>query len=135
MSDFTTALVFVNGTAMKGGVLARNLSSADFLGEVSTAPRYRFFSVRDEFPGLLRDDASGTSIAGELYRVDVKTVAEIFLPDEPPELELSLIFLSDGSHALGMIFRPGIEDLPDTTEITLFGGWRAYLQSLDASDS
>jgi hypothetical protein len=133
MSDFATALVFVNGTAMKGGVLAPNLSNAEFLGEVATASRYRFFSVRDEFPGLLRDDANGTSVAGELYRVDVATVAEVFLPDEPPELEFSLICLSDGSYALGMVLRPGIDKLPESTEITVFGGWRAYLKSLDAS--
>ena len=133
MSDFATARVFVNGTAMKGGVLSHNLAGATFLGEASTAPRYRFFSVGGEFPGLLRDDEGGTSITGELYLVDVEVIAEVFLPAEPPELELGLIRISDGSYAMGMVLRAGTESSPGSEEISSFGGWRAHLASLSAS--
>lgn len=132
MTAQQTELVFVNGTAMKGGGLSHHLAQAEFLGESATAPRYRFYSVRDEFPGLAPVDRGGASIAGELYRVDLETISQKFLPDEPRELELSLIAIHDGRYALGMILRPDFERLHGLEDITDRGGWRAHLASRDA---
>ena len=47
------AELFCNGGAMRGGNLHHTVSQHRFLGTVTTAPKYRFFSVRDEFPALL----------------------------------------------------------------------------------
>lgn len=124
-----TELVFVNGTAMKGGSLARNLAHSEFLGEAATARSYRFFSIRDEFPGLITDREGRASIAGEIYRVDLETISQKFLPDEPEELELSLIELSDGRYALGMVLRTDVQHHHGVTEITKYGGWRNYVAS------
>lgn len=121
--------VFVNGTAMKGGALNRNLRDAEFVGESATSSRYRFFSVRDEFPGLRRVVSGGSEIVGELYVVDAGAVLETFLPSEPEELELSVIEIADGSFALGMILRAGVERMIDATDISEFGGWRSYVES------
>ena len=76
--------MFVNGEAMSGGRLHVNLRAATFCGPCSTAPRYRFFSVRDEFPGLHPVPEGGASIPGELYEVSYETLRESLLPAEPP---------------------------------------------------
>ena len=86
-----TAL-FCNGEGMRGGAVHENLSGEPFLGEATTAPRYRFYSVRDEFPGVL-DVGTGTggAVRGELYDVELRTLLDRFLPGEPSELELGVV--------------------------------------------
>jgi gamma-glutamylcyclotransferase (GGCT)/AIG2-like uncharacterized protein YtfP len=119
-----TAL-FCNGEGMRGGAVHENLAGEPFLGEVTTAPRYRFFSVRDEFPGVVDvGTTAGGSVRGELYDVDLRTLLDRFLPGEPSELELGVVELSDGRAVLGMILRP--EERDRHRDITEFGGWRAY---------
>ena len=60
--------MFVNGQAMSGGSLSDALAGGRFLGAANTAPRYRFFSVRDEFPGLFRVADGGVPIPGSCTR-------------------------------------------------------------------
>jgi gamma-glutamylcyclotransferase (GGCT)/AIG2-like uncharacterized protein YtfP len=62
--------MFLNGTAMSGQKDHHAIAGATFVGPARTAPRHRFFAVRDEFPGLLPVDEGGLSIDGELYEVD-----------------------------------------------------------------
>jgi hypothetical protein len=108
--------LFCNGGAMRGGSLHHNVSSHPFVGTVRTTPDYRFFSVRDEFPALLLDHTAGAAIEGELYDIPLDDIRTSFLPDEPPELELTV----------GL--RPGVLDAqPDElTDITYAGSWRRY---------
>ena len=77
-----TAL-FCNGGAMRGGSLHHNVSAHTFLGTFRTAPNYRFYSVRDEFPALLLTESGGKSIEGELYDVPIEDIRTDFLPEEP----------------------------------------------------
>jgi gamma-glutamylcyclotransferase (GGCT)/AIG2-like uncharacterized protein YtfP len=116
--------LFLNGEAMSGGRLHDNVAGHPLVGEVRTAPRYRFYSVRDEFPGLAPAAGDGAAIAGELYDVPLALIAERFLPDEPPELELGVVELEDGSYALAVQLRPG--EAGRHTDITSYGGWRDY---------
>jgi hypothetical protein len=118
--------LFVNGEGMRGGGVHHNIAEYPYLGEVRTAPRYRFFSVRDEFPGLQLVETAGASIAGELYDVPLSVIAEKFLPDEPPELELGVIQLDDDSYALAVRLRPGEAESGKHKDITSYGGWRTY---------
>lgn len=120
--------LFCNGGAMRGGNLHHNVSEHRFLGSVRTAPIYRFFSVRDEFPALLLDESRGASIEGELYEVPMEAIRTDFLPEEPKELELTVIKLEDGRTVLAVALRPGLtETIADQlTEITGQGGWRRY---------
>ena len=121
-----TVRMFVNGQAMRGGSLHDALaSSAVFVGELRTAPLYRFYAVRDEFPGLHPSD-DGESIAGEVYEASYQTLREHLLPREPEELELSVIQLADGSGSMSMIMRRESLGLPGVRDITEFGGWHAY---------
>jgi gamma-glutamylcyclotransferase (GGCT)/AIG2-like uncharacterized protein YtfP len=121
--------VFLNGTAMSGGADHDTIAGAPFLGPAATAPRYRFYSVGDRFPGLVPVDEGGASIAGELYELDERTWHERLLPNEPPELRPGTITLSDGSSAHAMILELERADPGALRDITAFGGWRAYLQT------
>ncbi|MGB6277157.1 MAG: amidase, partial [Rhodococcus sp. (in: high G+C Gram-positive bacteria)] len=108
--------------------LHHNVSSHPFVGTVRTTPNYRFFSVRDEFPALLLDHTAGAAIEGELYDIPLDDIRKSFLPDEPPELELTVVALEDGRSVLGVGLRPGVLDAqPDElTDITYAGSWRRY---------
>jgi hypothetical protein len=122
--------MFVNGQAMSGGSLNDALAGARFLGAAETAPRYRFYSVRDEFPGLspVPDGGhGGYAVPGELYEVTYEILRERLLPGEPPELELGVIELSDGSGSLCMRMRAEAISAPGVTDISEAGGWRAHL--------
>lgn len=122
------AELFCNGGAMRGGNLHHNVSAHRFLGAVRTAPIYRFFSVRDEFPALLLTETGGTSIEGELYDVPLDSIRTDFLPEEPAELELTVVLLDDGRSVLAVGLRPGLVDTKagELIEITKDGGWRQY---------
>ena len=119
--------MFVNGQAMSGGSLNSALADAEFLGPAETAPKYRFYSVRDEFPGLHPVPTGGHTVPGELYAVTYRILREHLLPGEPPELELGVIELSDDSGSLSMRMRPEAFGLPGVTDISEAGGWRAHL--------
>ena len=125
--------LFVNGGGMRGGEVHYSIEGLPFLGEARTAPRYRFFSVRDEFPGLWPVDEGGVSIAGELYDVPLDVIRDRFIPAEPPELELGVVELDDGSSALVVVVRANVyasgEGLKDISE---YGGWRAYRASMSS---
>ncbi|MFC8520164.1 gamma-glutamylcyclotransferase [Streptomyces sp. NPDC057257] len=126
----TTVKMFVNGQAMSGGTLHHALAEARLLGPVRTAPLYRFFSVREEFPGLHPVTEGGASIVGEVYEVRYEILRAKLLPEEPEELELSVIALEDGSGSLSMRMRASALTAPGVTDITAHGGWHAYLASL-----
>lgn len=120
--------LMTNGEGMRGGAVHHTIADQPFVGERETAPKYRFYSVRDEFPGLLPvDDGSGCSIRGELYDVSLDVVRDRFLPDEPAELELGVVELADGSSALSMVLRRS--EVGTHRDISEHGGWRAYRES------
>lgn len=118
--------MFVNGEAMSGGRLNMYLRDSVFVGPRSTAARYRFYSVRDEFPGLHPVTEDGTSVPGELYEVSYATLRDRLMPAEPPELELGIIELEDGTGSLAMRMRPEALDAPGVVDISERGGWRDY---------
>jgi hypothetical protein len=122
--------LFVNGEGMSGGKVHYSIEGHKFLGPARTAPRYRFFSVRDEFPGLWRVEEGGVSIEGELYEVPLDVIRDSFIPAEPPELELGVLELDDGGSALVVLMRKEVvESGEGLTDISEYGGWRAYRAS------
>ena len=117
-------LMFLTGDGMRGGPLHRHIEGATLVGERHTLPRYRFYSVRDEFPALHPVAEGGGPVLGELYDVPMTQLHEL-LASEPPELELSIVELESGELSFGMILRRG-EREDALTDITSSGGWRAY---------
>jgi gamma-glutamylcyclotransferase (GGCT)/AIG2-like uncharacterized protein YtfP len=117
-------LMFLNGDGMRGGRLHAHIAGATLVGERRTLPRYRFYSVRDEFPALCPASDGGAAILGELYEVPMAQLREL-LAREPPELELSIVELAPDELSFGMILRRGVDEHA-FTDITRYGGWRAY---------
>jgi hypothetical protein len=134
-SDAGKLLMFLNGTAMSGFADHIHVEGARFIGPRSTAPRYRFYAVRDEFPGLVPVTTNGASIVGELYEMDRAAWQHKLLPNEPAELVPGEVELEDGLVSNVMILdldRVVPNDL--LVDICDFGGWRAYVQHLAASE-
>ncbi|MGA5821827.1 allophanate hydrolase-related protein [Kitasatospora sp. NPDC094028] len=123
------ARIFFNGQAMVGGPFHAKVADA-LVGPARTAPGYRFFSIDDVCPGLLRDAAADTAIEGELYDISLERLRDVILPGEPRELELGVIELEDGSACLSMLLARGEVERGVHREITHHGGWRAYLATL-----
>ncbi|THV32243.1 gamma-glutamylcyclotransferase [Glycomyces paridis] len=118
--------MFLNGGGMKGGELHHLIAGAPFLGPATTLPIYRLHAVGDDHPALEHAGDGGAAIEGELYDIDLKTLRESLLPAEPPDLELGVVGLADGTDALGMRLRADCADLPELTDITAHRSWRAY---------
>ena len=128
--------MFLNGTAMSGQPHHHAVDGARFLGPVRTAALYRFYAVRDSFPGLYPipagADLTGASIEGELYELPEEMLYDSLMPEEPAELELGVVELADGSvvNAMHLQFErvvPGDK----VVDIAGLGGWRAYQAFLD----
>ncbi len=122
----TTVPLFVNGEGMRGGSVHHSIEAHPFLGEAVTAPRYRFWSVGGRFPALTPVEDGGVPVPGELYDVPLTVVRDAFMPAEPPELELGVIELADGSAALAVLLRPELLGSPELEDISDAGGWRAW---------
>ena len=139
------ALMFLTGDGMRGGRLHQHIAgAAELVGERRTLPRYRFYSVRDEYPALCPVAEGGAAILGELYEVPMAQLNDL-LATEPPELELSIVALAapqpgvpdqaaapsagqtgPAGLSFGMILRRAQLGAGALTDITAYGGWRAY---------
>jgi hypothetical protein len=118
-------LLAVNGTLMRGLALNANLLAvgAVFVAETQTAPLYRLWSIRDQYPGMLRASQGGAAIQLELWELNAAGLLQV-LANEPPGLSVGQVALADGRTVLGVLAEPyAVEGQP---EITHFGGWRAY---------
>ena len=127
LSGSITVPLFLNGEGMRGGRVHPSIAHHTFLGEVQTAPRYRFYACAGGFPALWPVAEGGVPVPGELFALPLEAVRDEFMPVEPPELELAVIELADGSASLAVVLRPevhargeGLIDISDS------GGWRAY---------
>jgi gamma-glutamylcyclotransferase (GGCT)/AIG2-like uncharacterized protein YtfP len=125
------ALMFLNGDGMRGGRAHHPIEGIPLIGERHTAPLYRFYSVRDEFPGLYPAAGGGLPILGELYDVPMGPLRAL-LATEPPELELSVIELETGELSFAMVLRETEHGRGIHRDITQYGGWLAYRASLAA---
>jgi gamma-glutamylcyclotransferase (GGCT)/AIG2-like uncharacterized protein YtfP len=126
--------MFLNGTAMSGQKDHGSHRGSTFLGPARTAGRYRFFAVRDEFPGLFLVEKDGRSIDGELYDIPEAVLRNHLMPAEPRELELGRIELQDGQEVQAMLLVPSRIDPRDkVVDIAELGGFRVYQAFLAAN--
>ena len=121
------ALMFLNGGGMRGGPLHPRLQGAPLVRTARTAARYRFYSVDGRFPAMAPADP-GWPVLGELYDVPLEVLYDHLLPAEPPELELGVIQLEDGTASLATLLRTPFRLTAELTDISELGGWRAYLE-------
>ena len=119
-------LLAVNGTLMRGLALNGNLldSGGKFVREVRTAPVYRLYSIGDVHPAMLRAESGGAAIALEIWELPAAGLAQV-LAGEPAGLCIGKVALDDGGEVLGVLGEPWL--IARGAEITLHGGWRAYI--------
>ncbi|NEV78895.1 allophanate hydrolase [Rhodopseudomonas sp. BR0C11] len=123
----------VVGAHLSGMPLNHELTSrgARFLRAVPTAPDYKLFALQGGppfRPGLLRVSAGeGVPIATEVWAISAEGFGS-FVAGIPAPLGIGTTRLSDGTTPKGFIVEA--EGLKGATDISAFGGWRAYIKSL-----
>ncbi|MDH3714359.1 MAG: gamma-glutamylcyclotransferase [Gammaproteobacteria bacterium] len=117
--------LFVNGTLMRGLALHANLAGAEFLGEASTVPGYRVYSIDDLHPGMFEVEEGGVAVAGEVYRMP-EEVWQRVEAGEPPNLYRGMVRLDDGRELYGILYPRELAE-GRHRDISEFGGWRAYV--------
>jgi allophanate hydrolase len=96
-----------------------------------TSRQYKFYALKNTTPlkpGLVRVPTfEGTGIEVEIWALPADTVGS-FVEGVPQPLSIGTLELEDGSLVKGFLVEPtGIDGALD---ITSFGSWRSYLQSL-----
>ena len=128
-----TVKVAVVGAHLSGMPLNGQLTErgAMLVGRTETAPDYRFYALAGTVPpkpGLLRvAPGSGARIALEVWEMPVQHYGS-FVALIPAPLGIGTLKLDDGSSVQGFVCEPAALD--GARDISEFGGWRAYLQSL-----
>jgi len=130
-SEETLPIVVV-GAHLRGLPLNPQLVAlgAHFCAATHTAPRYRLFALPDTTPpkpGLLRVAENGASIEVEVWAVPSARVGA-FLASIAAPLGIGSIELLDGRRVHGFLCES--QALAGASDITVHGGWRAYLASL-----
>jgi gamma-glutamylcyclotransferase (GGCT)/AIG2-like uncharacterized protein YtfP len=117
----------VNGTLMRGFSLNQNLLdvNAEFVSDARTAPKYRLWSIRDEYPAMIRDENNGAKIDVEIWKLSAEALVTI-IQNEPTGLVVGKIELEEGKSMLGVLGEAFI--VVGQKEITEWKGWRTYLR-------
>ncbi|MET7773938.1 allophanate hydrolase [Nocardia sp. NPDC005366] len=128
VSDGVDLAVF--GAHLRGQPLHWQLEEigARFTGEIETTDAYRLTALdtAPPKPGLVRHGPGlGAPILGELFRVSRAGLGG-FLADLPAPMALTSIELADGRSVIG--FACTYDAALSATDITAFGGWKAYSQ-------
>jgi allophanate hydrolase len=128
-----TLLMAVVGAHLSGQPLNWQLTQRGgrLVRTCRTHPDYKFYALKGTIPakpGLVNVPGyEGPGIEVEIWALPEDTVGS-FVEGVPPPLTIGTLRLEDGSQVKGFLAEPaGIEN---ATEITHFGGWRNYLQSL-----
>jgi allophanate hydrolase len=91
-----------------------------------TAPHYRLYALPGTTPpkpGLARVDRDGAAIEVEVWELPLRRFGE-FVAEIPAPLGIGSLELADGGWVKGFICEPAA--IAGATDISAFGGWRAY---------
>ena len=125
--------IMVVGAHLSGMALNHELVSrqARFLRAVATKPDYRLFALAGGppfRPGLMRVAAGeGVAIDTEVWAVPAGAFGS-FVAGVPSPLGIGTTQLADGTTPKGFIVEA--EGLKGATDISHFGGWRAYMAAM-----
>ena len=127
-----TLSIAVVGAHLRGLPLNPQLAAlgARFVAATHTAPRYRLFALPHTTPpkpGLLRVAEGGASIEVEVWALPSVRVGA-FLASIAAPLGIGSIELLDGRRVHGFLCES--HALAGASDITVHGGWRAYLASV-----
>jgi allophanate hydrolase len=124
-------LLAVVGAHLSGQPLNKQLSdvSATLVRSCKTSPDYRLYALANTVPpkpGLARVSSNGSAIELEVWELTPAGFGQ-FMKGVPAPMTIGTLVLEDGSKVLGFGCEPIA--LEGATDITEFGGWRAYLRS------
>lgn len=127
--------VAVVGAHLTGMPLNFQLTTrnAVLVEQTTSAAHYRLYALPGSVPpkpGLARVTEDGAEIIVELWDVPQARFGE-FVAEIPPPLGIGNLQLADGRWVKGFICEPYA--LQGARDITAFGGWRAYLASLQTA--
>lgn len=127
-----TLPVAVVGAHLRGLPLNHQLldRGATLRAVTTTTPAYRLYELpnsRPRKPGLLRVGEGGSPIVVEVWDLPLAE-AGAFLAGVPSPLSLGTVELADGSAVHGFLCEAFA--LQGANDISRFGGWRAYLESV-----
>ncbi len=109
--------------------------AARLVRRVTTAPRYRLYSLTGTHPtrpALVHVGSTGRAIDVEVWEMDSAHVGS-FLALVGAPLALGTVELADGSSERGFVCEPrGVAPDTPALDITHFGGWRAFLADAPA---
>lgn len=126
MTDSSSNIIFICGSALRGQPDHPNLQSAKFLKETQTAPKYRLHAVKDGWhPGIYATETDGISIPGELYEMTAEQY-EHLKSNEPPHMYPEQVELIDGSMAIAFLYPKELIEQHNWPDISHYGGWAAY---------
>ncbi|MFG1465189.1 allophanate hydrolase [Xanthobacter sp. DSM 24535] len=121
----------LSGMGLNGELVALG---ARLVGEVETAPLYRMSLLAGSVtrPGVTRIGEGGAALSGEVWSLPFEGVGRL-LAQIPAPLGLGSVTLADGSSVAGFLAEAaGVEGCADITD---FGGFRAYMESLAAKSA
>lgn len=125
--------VAVAGAHLRGQPLEHQLTErrAVWLGTTASADTYRLYALPNTVPpkpGLVRVGAGdGTAIELDVWALPPDGFGT-FVDSIPAPLCIGTVELADGTTTSGFLCEPGALD--GATDITSFGGWRAYRASV-----
>jgi allophanate hydrolase len=132
ITTYPTIDLAVFGAHLAGGALNPQLRSLGgrFVRPCHTAACYRMVALPGRIlrPGLIDAGADGRSIQGEIWSLPAASLAA-FLATIGRPLGLGTVLLAQDERCLGFICE-GSALVAEATDVSHFGFWPAYLQSL-----
>jgi allophanate hydrolase len=126
----------VVGAHLQGQPLNHELTSrgAGFRRRARTAANYRLYALagtKPPKPGLVRaSEPAGAGIELEIWALTLAAFGS-FTANVPAPMAIGTVSLADGMTVKGFVCEPAA--LQGARDITEFGGWRAYLESLKSN--
>ena len=127
--------IAVVGAHLAGEPLNHQLTGAGarLLREIATRPIYKLYALPGgppSRPGLIKVGEGGSAIAVEVWDMPAEKLGP-FIAGVPAPLSIGRVELADGSTPLGFLCESA--GLNGATEISEFGGWRAYRKATAAA--
>ena len=113
-----------SGMALNGELAALD---GRLIEATRTAPDYKLYALKTTppKPGMLRVEAGkGAAIELEIWSLSSSAFGK-FVNAIPAPMAIGTIRLADGRSVKGFLVEP--EALGDARDITVYGGWRAYM--------
>jgi len=129
-----TLQLAVVGAHLSGQPLNHQLTSlsATLVRTCRTSPHYKLFALPGTTPpkpGLIRSLTNGSQIEVEIWEMTAESFGR-FVAAIPPPLGIGTIDLEDGGQVKSFLCEGYA--VGGATDISHFGGWRAYLASRSA---